>query len=462
MAKLWDKGYAVHSLIEEFTVGNDWELDQNLVTSDCAASAAHAEMLESIGILETAEKESLLAGLADIVKKANSGTFAIIRENEDCHTAIEHYLTETCGEAGKKIHTGRSRNDQIQTALRVWMRDFLFSCIESAVKLVDAAAEFAVTHAMIPMPGRTHMQIAMPSSIGLWAGAYAEELSDETKHLFSLLEMIDQSPLGSAASYGVPLPLNREMTADLLGFKKVQNNVLYANNSRGKFEAMVTDGLDYICLTLSKIAQDLILYSMPEFGYFSLPKELCTGSSIMPQKKNPDVFELIRSRSAQVSACSVQIKNIIRSLPSGYNRDFQDTKGAFLTAAYTAYNSIEIMRVCFEQLEVHPEKLRKAFTPEIFATDQAIDAVLSGKSFRDAYKLVGTDLGAVVAGNPDAIIRTRTSTGTTGNLMLNKVLEENKVQALAVQKKRDAVDAALVKLWGERVVFFRPGSSVRT
>jgi argininosuccinate lyase len=462
VAKLWDKGYAVHSLIEEFTVGNDWELDRNLVTADCTASAAHAEMLESIGILKTEEKESLLAGLADIIKKSNNGTFEITRENEDCHTAIESYLTEACGEAGKKIHTGRSRNDQIQTALRIWMRDFLFSCVESAVKLVDAAAEFANTHAMIPMPGRTHMQIAMPSSIGLWAGAYAEELNDETAHLFSLLELIDQSPLGSAASYGVPLPLNREMTAELLGFNKVQNNVLYANNSRGKFEAMVTDGLDYICLTLSKIAQDLILYSMPEFGYFSLPKELCTGSSIMPQKKNPDVFELIRSRSAQVSACSVQIKNIIRSLPSGYNRDFQDTKGAFLTAAYAAYNSIEIMRVCFEQLEVHPEKLRNAFTPEIFATDQALDAVLSGKSFRDAYKSVGTDLESVVAGNPDTIIRTRISTGTTGNLLLDKVLTENKNQSKAVQKKRDAVETALVKLMGERVAFFRPGASVRT
>ncbi|NQT57467.1 MAG: argininosuccinate lyase [Bacteroidetes bacterium] len=462
MAKLWDKGYAVHSLIEEFTVGNDWELDRNLVISDCVASAAHAEMLESIGILEVEEKESLFVGLADIISKANDGNFPVTRENEDCHTAIEHYLTENCGKAGKKIHTGRSRNDQIQTALRIWMRDFLFSCIESSVKLVDAAAEFAGTHAMIPMPGRTHMQIAMPSSIGLWAGAYAEELSDETAHLFSILELIDQCPLGSAASYGVPLPLNRELTADLLGFKKVQNNVLYANNSRGKFEAMVIDGLDYICLTLSKIAQDLILYSMPEFGYFSLPKELCTGSSIMPQKKNPDVFELIRSRSAQVSACSVQIKNIIRSLPSGYNRDFQDTKGAFLTAAYAAYNSIEIMRVCFEQLEVHPEKLRKAFTPEIFATDQAIDAVLSGKSFRDAYKSVGTDLGAVVAGNPDTIISTRTSTGTTGNLMLAKVLETNKIHALSVQEKRESVEAAVIKLMGERVAFFRPGTSART
>lgn len=461
MAKLWDKGYTVNSLIEEFTVGNDWELDRNLVTSDCVASAAHAEMLESIGILDTEEKESLFLGLSDIIKKANAGTFSITRENEDCHTAIESYLTETCGEAGKKIHTGRSRNDQIQTALRIWMRDFLFSCIESTVRLVDSTANFASTYAMIPMPGRTHMQIAMPSSIGLWAGAYAEELSDETKHLFSILEIIDQSPLGSAASYGVPLPLNREKTAELLGFKKVQNNVLYANNSRGKFEAMVTDGLDYICLTLSKIAQDLILFSMPEFGYFSLPKELCTGSSIMPQKKNPDVFELVRSRSAQVSACSVQIKNIIRSLPSGYNRDFQDTKGAFLTAAYAAHNSIEIMRVCFEQLKVHPDKLRKAFTPGIFATDQAIDAVLSGKSFRDAYKSVGTNLDSVVLGDPDTILETRTSTGTTGNLMLDKVMKENGLQALAVQEKRDAVDSTLEKLMGERVAFFRPGASAR-
>ncbi|MCK5156519.1 MAG: argininosuccinate lyase [Spirochaetales bacterium] len=456
MAKLWDKGYAVHALIEKFTVGNDWELDRNIITSDCVASAAHAEMLKSIGILEDKEKENLLTGLSNIIKKAEAGEFPLTIEAEDCHTAIEQYLTENCGDAGKKIHTGRSRNDQVQTALRVWMRDFLFACIESAVKLVDSVAGFAGIHAMIPMPGRTHMQIAMPSSIGLWAGAYAEELGDEIVHLLSIFELIDQCPLGSAASYGVPLPLNREMTAELLGFKKVQNNVLYANNSRGKFEAMVTDGLDYVCLTLSKIAQDLILYSMPEFGYFSLPKELCTGSSIMPQKKNPDVLELIRSRSAQVSACSVQIKNIIRSLPSGYNRDFQDTKEPFLTAAFSAYHSIEVMKVCFEQLEVHPDTLRAAFTPEIFATDKAIDAVLSGKSFRDAYKAVGTDPESVIAGNPDLVIGTRTSTGTTGNLMLEKVLEENREHARYIQRKREDVETAVINLIGKKVTFFSP------
>lgn len=455
MAKLWDKGYSIDTVIEQFTVADDWKLDRDLVTADAASSIAHAEMLASIGIITPEERETLVGGLKEVIARSLAGEFPLTREHEDCHTAIESFLTETCGEAGKKIHTGRSRNDQVQTALRVWMRSFLIVGLESLGDLVTVLANFAEAHKDTPMPGRTHMQIAMPSSVGLWAAAYAEELEDMAGQLLSVLSLVDQSPLGSAASYGVPLPLDREKTTRLLGFRKVQNNVLYANNSRGKFEAIITDSLDYVCLTLSKVAQDLILFSMPEFGYFSLPKELTTGSSIMPQKKNPDVLELVRSRSAQVTGASVQIKSIIRSLPSGYNRDFQDTKGPFMKAAHSSYHCIEVMRLCFEKLQVYPEALKKGFIPEIYATDKAIESVLSGKSFRDAYRTVGTDLEAVEAGDPAASLKSRTSTGTTGNLNLDAVRAQRASHAEAAAEIRERVDTAVAALTGGAMDFFR-------
>ena len=455
MAKLWQKDYTLDSLIESFTVGNDYLLDKNLVSSDCAASAAHAKVLASIGILTESEYEQLLSGLKDILKKDAEGKFEIKREDEDCHTAIEQALTETAGEAGKKIHTGRSRNDQVQTALRVWMRDFLIQMGSAATDLVRVMTKFAEFHAKVPMPGRTHMQIAMPSSVGLWAAAYAEELRDETEHIGSVLDLIDQCPLGSAASYGVPLPLNREMSAQLLGFSRVQNNVLYANNSRGKFEAIVVDALDYICLTLSKIAQDLILFSLPEFGYFHLPVELCSGSSIMPQKKNPDGLELTRSKSAVVSSCAARIKGIIRSLPSGYNRDFQDTKEPFITAALTTYQCVRVMELTFRELEVDVDRLKAAYTPEIFATDKALEYVASGMSFRDAYKQVGLHLEQVEQLDPEQGFSGRTSTGTAGALRLDHLYRDCSLLEDRWNMKAQHIQEAVEELLGQKVNFFR-------
>jgi len=281
--------------------------------------------------------------------------------------------------------------------------------------------EFAKKHELTPMPGRTHMQIAMPSSVGLWAAAFAEEIADSLIITQSVLGIINQSPLGSAASYGVPIALDRELTASLMGFGKVQNNVLYVNNSRGKFESLIIDSLDQVVLTLSKMAQDLILFSLPEFGYFSLPAELCSGSSIMPQKKNPDGLELLRAKSASVSAYGIQIKNIIRSLPTGYNRDFQEVKEPFIKGVKLALQCVRIMQLTISELVVNVENLEKAFTSEIFATDEAIKMVLSGKSFRDAYRDVGTNLEQVEIMSPLEGIKTRTSTGTAGNLRLDKL-----------------------------------------
>ena len=427
MAKLWQKEYSLDSLMEDFTVSNDYLLDQDLVISDTLASIAHARGLNKINILDNEELKALEKGLREIIELKENDNFEITKENEDCHTAIESYLTSNFGEVGKKIHTGRSRNDQVQTALRLWMREFSVKLSSESAKLANALLEFSDKYKDIPMPGRTHMQIAMPSSVGLWASSFAEEFIDEAKRLESFISILDQSPLGSAASYGVPLDLDRDFTAKQMGFAKVQKNVLYANNSRGKFEAMLLDLCDYIALTCSKLAQDLILFTLPEFGYFSLPKQLCTGSSIMPQKKNPDGLELARSRSAVVSSTSFRVKSIIRSLPSGYNRDFQDTKEPLLVGCKATWSLVAIMAKMVDKIEVHEESLVKACVSDLYATDEVLERVKKGENFRDTYKSVGLNLENVKKYDPYETIKNRSSIGTTNNLCLSENFNEVKL-----------------------------------
>lgn len=451
MGKLWQKNYDLDSLVEAFTVGDDYKLDERLVPSDCVASLAHATMLESIGVLTAGELQSLKAALLSIIDEHAGGSFVIQRSDEDCHTAIENALTKRVGEAGKKIHTGRSRNDQVLAALRVYTRSALLDVMTETAKLSLALERFAERHRLVPMPGRTHMQPAMPSSIGLWAGAFGEELLDDLSLVWASYSLNDQSPLGSAASYGVPLPLDREMVAGLLGFSRLQNNVLYANNSRGKFESAVLDSLDQIGLTLSKLAEDLILFSMPEFGYFSLPPELCSGSSIMPQKKNPDALELIRARSATIGSCAARIKNIIRSLPSGYNRDFQETKEPLFTGMDIARSCVRVMQLTVDKLAVNEDRLRAGFGAEIFATDEAFDLVARGKSFREAYREIGLQLDRLGKRDPAAAITARTSSGTSGNLGLERLRSagDELVRRLGAESER--VTAALRALAGRDV-----------
>lgn len=404
-------------MLESFTVGNDYILDQDLVLPDAFASLAHAMGLNKIGILSDGELASLKEGLLDIVAMKKRGEFAIRPQDEDCHTAIEGYLTEKYGDVGKKIHTGRSRNDQVQTALRLYMREALVKTLDALLDTVSALIGFARDNASVPMPGRTHMQIAMPSSVGLWALSFAEEMLDTASYSDSLYSILDQSPLGSAASYGVPLPLDREYTALLMGFGKVQNNVLYANNSRGRFEAMMLDFFSYIALTISKISQDLMIFTLPELGYFSLPKELTTGSSIMPQKKNPDGLELARSRTALILSLSERVKSIIKCLPSGYNRDFQDTKEPLIEGYKAAMELIRITEHMVKGLVVHPDALEKGCTSELYATDRVMEKVLEGGNFRDSYLSVGLNLDKVGKDtDPVASLKKRVSTGTSGCL----------------------------------------------
>ena len=456
MAKLWEKGYELNSLIELFTVGEDYILDRALVNADCVATAAHAKMLAAIGILQEAEFVKILRELNTVIEENKDGRFVIAPDDEDCHTALENSLTGALGETGKKVHTGRSRNDQVLAATRLYTKSYLYDVMEALLSLSAQFFSFASEHEKLPMPGRTHLHAGMPSSVGLWAAAFGEDLLDGYTLLKSAFWLNDQSPLGSAAGYGVPLPLDREMTAELLGFSRVQNNVLYVQNSRGKIEAAVLYGLDNVMTGLSKAACDIILFSLPEFGYFSLPEEICSGSSIMPQKKNPDVLELIRSKAAVLAGYLDQVRGIVRPLYSGYNRDFQDTKGPLLKGLETAFLALSAMEVTVEKLTVNPERLRSGFTPEIFATDYALELVQQGKSFRDAYKEVAANISSLKRRSPDEAIGSRTSSGTAGNLQIKGKRETVIAKQRELGKQRRAFQETVRRLLGRDAAVHSP------
>ena len=446
MSKLWDKDYKIDTLLEEYTVGKDYLLDQDLVIPDCFGSLAQARMLLKVGILTPLEEEALHRELVNIIEDARKGLFRIRQEDEDCHTAIENRLVERLGEIGKKIHTGRSRNDQVLTALRIYGREQLLEIFEKTLALICTLLNSAKIYQNVPMPGRTHTQLAMPSSLGLWFSAFGEELLDALELLQRIYELWNRCPLGSAASYGTPLPLDREYTSELLGFSSVQNNVLAANNSRGKLEAMILEGLDQIGITLSKLSTDLILFSLPEIGYFSLPREFCTGSSIMPQKQNPDGLELTRAKAAVLGSYALMVKSIIRSLPSGYNRDFQETKEPFLRGLSLCLQMVQVTNLLVQNLKVNEEALRKGFTPDIFATDAVYEQVQRGIPFREAYKKVGKSLDSLTQKDPDSALSLRTSTGTPGNLRLDVPRKRMKTLGTFTETQKASISRALERL----------------
>jgi len=435
MAKLWDKGYSVDAEIERFTVGEDHRLDRALVRADVLGSMAHAQMLAAVGILSAEERDRLLEGLRAVLADFEAGTFTIRPEQEDVHTAVEEVLTERLGDLGKKIHTGRSRNDQVLLDLRLWGKEQLHALAARAVALVRALAAFARAHEFVPMPGRTHTQVAMPSSLGLWAGAWAEALLDDLELVKAAHTLTDQSPLGSGAAYGSALPLDRQMVADLLGFARVQNNVLYCANSRGKAELATLAACVAATVDLSRLASDLIWGATPEFGYFRIPKELCTGSSMMPQKRNPCGLELVRAKAATVAACEMQVAGILRALPSGYNRDLQETKGPFMRGVEATAGSLSVLRLTIERVEVVEANLRKGFIPEIYATDRALELVAEGTPFRDAYREVAANLDALADRDPVENLKSKTLQGGPGNLGLD-----------GLEARADAADAWLASV----------------
>ncbi|UCE08796.1 MAG: argininosuccinate lyase [bacterium] len=389
--KLWEKGTKLNQQIENFTVGEDYILDQKLVKYDCLASIAHAKMLRKIGILKKDEAQKIEVELNNIIDLDKKCKFKILKGQEDCHTAIENHLTEKIGELGKKIHTARSRNDQVLTALRLYYKDKLHDCKILINELIQTIAEFVDKYGAIKFPGYTHTRKAMPSSIALWGNSFIDSMNDNLKMIELTLEIIDQSPLGTGAGYGAPIKIDRNYTADLLGFKKIQDNPIYTQNSRGKFESGILHGLSLIIFDLNKIASDLILFGMPEFGYFELPEEFCTGSSIMPQKKNPDVLELVRAKYHVVVSYEFQIKNLSSGLISGYHRDIQLTKEPTMKGLEITEECLTIMGLIFTHLKVNKENCHRALTEEIFATEKVYELVEKGIPFREAYKIIAQE-----------------------------------------------------------------------
>ena len=418
MTRLWDKGYKIDQELHRFTVGDDHLLDLALVEPDCIASAAHARMLAKIGILESDQADKLIAELAAIIDDVRAGQFTITIDQEDCHTAIENRLTEKLGDLGKRIHTARSRNDQVTAALRIYSKVQLFTLMQNTLELATILLNFADKHRDVPMVGRTHMQRAMPSSLALWAGAFMESLLDDTELQLTAFNLNDQCPLGSAASYGVPLPIDRQYTSDLLGFARLTNNVLYANHTRGKIGSIILSAAAQVCVDLSRLAQDLIICSMPEFGYFTIPKDLCTGSSIMPQKRNPCGLELIRAKTATVNAALAEMLAILTGLPSGYNRDLQQTKAPFMRGLDATIGCVRVMKITFDKLKVNKSALLAGFDPSVFATDAALELVGQGMPFRDAYQQTAQNLEKLTDRDPAEAIASRTHVGSTGQLNL--------------------------------------------
>jgi argininosuccinate lyase len=386
MTKLWDKGYKLDKQIESFTVGNDYEIDQELVYYDCIASKVHADMLQKADLLTAEEAGNLKQELDNIIELHSKGNFPISRAQEDCHTAIEEHLSEKLGDVGKKIHTARSRNDQVLTALRLYYKAKLSDIEDLRNELILSIGKFSDKYGGIEYPGYTHMQKAMPSSFGLWASAFVDSMEDNGRILATVGILIDQSPLGTAAGYGVPLDIDREFSARELGFSKVQDNPIYTQHSRGKFEVFLIQVLSQFTADINKIASDLILFNMEEFAFINLPDQFCTGSSIMPQKKNPDVLELLRAKHHVVTAAQYEISGIIGNLISGYNRDLQLTKEPVIKAINIVSESLAITAHLFDQLTINKEACSQAMSEDLYATEKAYELVKSGIPFRDAYK----------------------------------------------------------------------------
>lgn len=378
MSKLWEKNYKLDKEIEDYTVGEDYLLDKVLLPYDIQASITHAKMLEKCGYLSADEAKQIVDELEKIDK------LEIKKEDEDCHTAIENHLIKKLGNVGKKIHTARSRNDQILVALRLYYKDNLKQIETELKKLINELKNKPDSS----MPGYTHTRKAMPSSSGMLFSAYADMLEDDVILLTAVQKTIDKNPLGSAAGYGVPLKIDQETTTKLLGFEKTQENPIHCANSRGKYELLVVDGLVHIMLDLNKMASDLILFSCPEFGFFELPEKYCTGSSIMPQKVNPDPLELIRANYHIVAGYESMIKGVCSNLISGYHRDYQLTKGPAIKSIGITLSSLKVMSKIINGLEINEKKMKEAMTDEIYATEKAYKLVEKGIPFREAYKKV--------------------------------------------------------------------------
>lgn len=414
MAKIWDKGIDADQKVEKFTVGNDRELDLRLAKHDIIGSMAHIKMLVKIGLLKSEEEKTLQKELERILDEVKRGNFQLDKDAEDIHSQVEAMLTERLGEMGKKIHSGRSRNDQVLVDIKLFLKEEIQKIKSEVVALFDLLQELSERYNDILLPGYTHGQIAMPSSFGLWFGAYAETLVDDMQTLSAAWKVADQNPLGSAAGYGSSFPLDREMTTRELGFSSLSYNVIAAQMGRGKTERVLAQSMANIAFTLNKLAADNCMYLSGNYGFISYPDELTTGSSIMPHKKNPDVWELIRGHSNRLQILPNEIAMMTTNLPHGYHRDYQLLKEVLFPALETLHDILKMSRFMLEHISVNKHILEDPRYDYLFTVEEVNNRVLKGVPFREAYQQVGKEVQSGTFHAPKTIHHTHA--GSIGNL----------------------------------------------
>ena len=415
---LWQKpGVKIDARIQRFLAGEDVILDREFLRYDIRASRAHAQGLQRIGLLTDAELAGIERELTALDAAVVAGEFVLDERFEDCHSAIEAWLIERLGDAGKKIHTGRSRNDQILVATRLWLKDQLARVAALACEVAEVALARAEAEAMLALPGYTHIQRAMVSSCGMWWAAWAEAFIDDAQRARDTFALIDANPLGSAAGYGINLPLDRDYTTAALGFGRLQVAATYAQLSRSKFEMAAVEALGSATLDMRRLAWDLSQFTSAEYGFVALPAEYTTGSSIMPNKRNPDVVELMRAVHASVAAARIELEQLL-SLPSGYHRDLQFTKGAIVHASARGLGGLELLPDLLRNLEWRSERMQAVLEPSMYATDLAVDLARQGMPFRDAYREAANP-ARWAEGDPQVSLQARVSPGAAANLRLD-------------------------------------------
>lgn len=443
--KLWEKNVQVDQEVDTFTVGKDREMDLYLAKYDVLGSMAHITMLESIGLLTKEELTALLAELKNIYTVADSGQFVIEEGVEDVHSEVELMLTRRLGDTGKKIHSGRSRNDQVLLDLKLFTRAEIQELVQLVSGLFDVLITQSNRYKEVLLPGYTHLQIAMPSSFGLWFGAYAESLADDLQLMLAAYKVCNRNPLGSAAGYGSSFPLNRQMTTDLLGFDSLDYNVVYAQMGRGKMERTVAYAMAGIAATLSKLAYDACMFNSQNFGFIKLPDQFTTGSSIMPHKKNPDVFELTRAKCNKIQALPQQITLISNNLPSGYFRDLQIIKEVFLPSFGELKDCLRMVTHMMREVKVNEQILNEDKYALLFSVEEVNRLVLEGVPFRDAYKQIGLN---IEAGNFVPVKEVHhTHEGSIGNLCNDSIsaLMQNIMDSFSFNKINEAEKRLLAK-----------------
>jgi len=417
--KLWDKGTKTDTIIETFTVGRDREFDLYLAEADVLGNLAHTAMLETIGLLTKSEKEDIHQELKEILKDVQAGRFVIEEGIEDVHSQVELLLTRKLGDTGKKVHSGRSRNDQVLVDMKLYIRKEQILVLEEVKTLFNLLISLSEKHKETLIPGYTHLQVAMPSSFGLWFGCYAESLADDIQLLLSAYKINNQNPLGSAAGYGSSFPLNRQMTTDLLGFESMNYNVMYAQMGRGKTEKISAYALASIGATLAKMANEICLFMSQNFGFVSFPDNLTTGSSIMPHKKNPDVFELIRGKCNRLQAVPNEISYITTNLPFGYNRDLQLIKEILMPAFADIKACVQLACVMLERIKIKDGIINDTKYDYIFSVEEVNRLVVEGMPFRDAYKKVGIEINEGKFSPERSVVHTHE--GSIGNLCNDQI-----------------------------------------